>query len=429
MSQGWAVAVRELWYAAAALRAPRRSRAAIERRTLRGIQRLHAFARAEVAYYRDDPAYDVPIGTLDDLAKLPVLRKPVVRTEPERFHAPTRGWFQIDTTSGSTGHVLRVRHDADAYGYHGATLLRRFLAAGSRPWWTIAHIKPFPRPRRWFQRFGVFRRVVVPAGLPEPELKDRILALRPRVVMGYPVMLRALVRELSDAELAALRRRLRVVLSESELLTAETRALLGERLGVPVRDEYSAFEVLTIAHECRAGAMHVDEDRVHLEVVDDGQPVPDGTSGDAVVTHFRERAMPLLRYAIGDRVVALPPGCPCGSRFRRMRLLDGRVEDYLLLRSGKRIYFGTFGSISIGQPGIAELMVRQDEAGEVTVSIVHDPAAGLTFEQVADAVRGRVRDQLGFELPMRVVPIDRVPLTAGGKAQMIQSAFRPGSAP
>jgi hypothetical protein len=112
-----------------------------------------------------------------------------------------------------------------------------------------------------------------------------------------------------------------------------------------------------------------------------------------------------------------------------MRLLDGRVEDYLLTRSGKRIYFGTFGSISIGQPGIAELMIRQDETGEVTVSVVHDPAAGLTFEQVADAVRVRVRDQLGFELAMRVVPIDRVPLTAGGKAQMIRSAYRPPGPP
>ena len=170
---------------------------------------------------------------------------------------------------------------------------------------------------------------MVSAGLPERELAEGVLALRPRVLMGYPVMLRAVLRELSAAELAVLRRRLRLVLSESELLTDEIRALLTRGYGVPVRDEYSAFETLTIAAECRHGSLHVDEDRVYLEVVDpaDHRRQPDGEPGVPVVTHFRERAMPLVRYLVDDRVVAVPGACRCGSRFRRIRLLDGRIED------------------------------------------------------------------------------------------------------
>jgi phenylacetate-CoA ligase len=426
MSQGAAVAVRELWYAAAALVAPLRSRPAIRRRQLGGVNAMLAFARAGVEHYRD-PAYARPLARLEDLAGLPVIDKPLVRERPERFHAPERGWFQTDTTSGTTGSVLRVRHDAGAYGYHGATLLRRFLRAGCRPWWTIAHLKQFPRPSRWFQRFGVFRRTVVHSVLPEHELVERIMALRPNVIMGYPVMLRAVLRRLTAEDRRRLRRTLRLVLSESELLTAEVRAMLTAGFGVPVRDEYSAYEVLTIATECRRGAMHVDEDRVVFEVVDpdDGRPVPEGTPGVAVVTHYRERAMPLVRYRIDDRVVAEPGGCGCGSRFRRMRLLDGRIEDSLVLRDGTRVYFGAFGAVTLRQPGIAEFSVHQDETGEVTIWLVPDPTAGLSFEEVSAGVRRMLGDLLGFDLPLHIRAGTRVELTPGGKARLVRSDYRP----
>ncbi len=424
MSHGAAVAVRELWYAVEALRAPHRSRAAVERRALSGVRGMLEHARREVPHYRD-PAYDVRVESLADLARLPVLTKAEVRAAPERFHAPGPGWFQVDRTSGSTGRALEVRHDAHAYGYHGATLLRRFLAAGCRPWWTIAHIKPYPRPSRWFQRFGVFRRTVVSAGLPERELAEGVLALRPRVLMGYPVMLRAVLRELSAAELAVLRRRLRLVLSESELLTDEIRALLTRGYGVPVRDEYSAFETLTIAAECRHGSLHVDEDRVYLEVVDpaDHRRQPDGEPGVPVVTHFRERAMPLVRYLVDDRVVAVPGPCRCGSRFRRIRLLDGRVEDAVVLPDGRQVYFGAFWVAAGTVPGVAELAVRQDEQGTITVSVVPDRRAPRAFVDVADDVRACLRGQLGLEPAMRVVQVDRVELTPGGKARLVSSAY------
>jgi phenylacetate-CoA ligase len=428
VSQGRAVAVRELWFAAAALRAPRRSRAALDRAALRRIRAMLDHARAGIAYY-GGPEYDVRLDTLADVARMPLLRKEtLLALGVERFHAPLRGWVQEDLTSGTSGQLLRVRHDAGAYGYHGATLLRRFLMAGYRPWWTIAHIKPFPRPRRWFQRFGLFRRTVIHAGLPDRALVERILAARPHVIMAYPVMLRALLRGLSAEELARLRGRLRLVLTESELLTDDVRTLLADRFAVPVRDEYSAFEVLTVACQCRHGSMHIDEDRVHVEIVDDdGRPVPDGVDGVVVVTHFRERAMPLPRYLLGDRAIRLSDRCPCGSTFRRLVLTQGRSEDHVRLPGGRRIYIGTFLAMSKGVPGIAEFMVRQDETGAVTVLIV--PDGTRPFEELAGAIADMLADHLGDRVPLRIAQSGSVALTPGGKARLIQSSYRPDRNP
>ncbi len=423
--RGRAVAIRELLFALPVLRAPRRSRSAIERRALQGIKELFAYARSDVPYYAG-PAYDVVIESIDDLAKLPLLQKDTIRAvDPALLHGPWPGWFQEDLTSGTTGRVVKIRHDSVAYGYHGATIMRRFFTSGYRPWWTIVQIKPFPRPVRWFQKLGIFRRTVVHAGLPETELKDEVLRLRPNVLMGYPVMLRGLLRTLSDSEMARLRRSLRLVFTDSELVTEPVRAMLAERFGVPVCDEYSAYEVLTVGSHCRFGQMHVDEDRVVLELVDDdGTPVPDGEEGAVVVTHYRERAMPLLRYWLGDRAIGLPPECRCGSNFRRMVLTQGRSEDFVVLPNGRRIYIGAILALGLVVPGVSEFMVRQDESGEVTIHLVVDPHAGLGFDEVADNIRTMMNDHLGFDIGLRVVPIDKVTISPGGKARLIESRFQ-----
>lgn len=430
MSSGILVALNELRYLPAALLAGTRSRAAIERHARREVNRMLAFARTHVPHYRDGAAYpDRPLASLAELSRLPLLDKPtVLAAGVDRFHTPglRRGRYRADRTSGSTGTVLQVRHDAAAYGYHGATLVRRFLQVGYRPWWRIAQIKGYERPVRWFQRLGLFRRVVVPAGLPEAEIARRVLAARPHVIMGYPVLLRAVLRQLSAVDISRLRRTLRLVMTDSELLTDEVAALLADGFAAPVHDEYSAYEVLTIATGCRAGSMHVDEDRVWLEIVDDrGQPVPDGTVGSVVVTHFRERAMPLVRYRPGDRAMVVPGPCPCGRQFRRLKLVDGRVNDYLVLPDGRRVYSAALLALAHSTPGLAEYMVRQDGAGAVTVHLVPDQRARVSYPQLVADFSRRFAEVVGVELPLRFVRADRVELTGSGKGRFIESAYRP----
>jgi phenylacetate-CoA ligase len=429
MNSGFGVAVSELRHLPAVWRAGRWPAAELERRALRELNRMLTFVQARVPYYREHPGYaGPPLRSLAELDRLPILDKPaVLAAGVDRFHPPGLApRYRIDLTSGTTGRRLQVRHDTAAYGYHGATVARRLLAAGHRPWWRIAQIKGDRRPTRWFQRLGVFPRVVVPAGLPADQIKDRVLATRPHLIMGCPVMLRALLRSLSSAEGARLRRTLRLLMTDSELLTDRVAGALARGFGVPVFDEYSAFEVLTVSSQCRAGAMHVDEDRVWLEIVDEaGRPVPDEVIGSVVVTHFRERAMPLVRYLLGDRARLVRGGCRCGRGFRRMQLVDGRTNDYLLLPDGRRVYSAILLWLMGETPGLAECMMRQDESGAVTVHLVPDPRAGLSYPQIVDGLTRAFAAAVGAAVDLRFARTDRIELTAGGKARMIESAYRP----
>ncbi|MBB5874175.1 phenylacetate-CoA ligase [Allocatelliglobosispora scoriae] len=433
MSGGLAVAVRELRHLPSVWRAPRRDPATTRRLALAGVNEMLAYCRERVPHFAGDAYAGGPLRSLDELATLPTLTKrEVLDAGVEAFHAPDlpESRFRTDVTSGTTGTRLTIRHDVDAYGYHGATVLRRFLLSGYRPWWRIAHIKPFPRPTRWFQRLGLFPRVVVNAGQSEAAIARDVLAVRPQLIMGYPVVLRGMLRSMDDGDLTALRRGLRLVMTDSELLTDEVAALLGDRFGVPVYDEYSAYEVLTVSSGCRAGSMHVDEDRVWLEIVDDdGVAVPDGTAGAVVVTHFRERAMPLPRYRLGDRAMIVPGGCPCGSGLRRMKLVDGRTNDFIELPGGRRVYSGVFLSLAMYTPGVAECMIRQDASGEITVHLVPDAPGPAAFAAASQAFTTAFAALVDEPVPLRFVEAERIELTPGGKGRFVESAYRDGGRP
>lgn len=430
MSGGLGVALRELRRLPEVWRAPQLTADEVDRRALAEVNRMLEHAFTSVPYYRGQSPPQLPLPSLARLDQFPVLTKrDVLDAGVERFRTPglAPSSYQVDVTSGTTGTRLEVWHDVDCYGYQGAAVLRRFLRSGYRPWWTIAQIKPFDRPARWFQRLGLFPRVVVNAGQSQEAIAADLLRIRPRLLMAYPVVLRAMLRTLSPAELARLRSRLRLVFTDSELLTDETAELFEREFGVPILDEYSAYEVLTMATECRSGSMHIDADRTWIEIVGpDGRPVPDGTEGVVTVTHFRERAMPLVRYQVGDRATMVPGRCACGSPFRRLKLTSGRVNDFITLPSGRHVFSGVFLSVAMFADGVAECMVRQAADGTVTVHLV---PSGSGPDAFADGVAGFARafaDLVDEPVDFVFEPTDRVTLTPGGKGKFLESDYRPG---
>jgi phenylacetate-coenzyme A ligase PaaK-like adenylate-forming protein len=86
------------------------------------------------------------------------------------------------------------------------------------------------------------------------------------------------------------------------------------------------------AVECdRHAGLHLFEDQVLLEVVDDEyRPVPDGEVGTRLlITNLYNRTQPLIRYELNDLVTVSPDPCPCGRPFPLLKSIDGRSDDVL----------------------------------------------------------------------------------------------------
>ncbi len=401
------------------------NREKLEKRQLNKLRKLLSHSRRSVPIYSNDRNYDISLGTLEDVGKLPILRKCDLQDSGKEFQDQSyikKNKAILCITSGSTGEPTRIYHDKFCFDYHTAVGVRRVLATGKySPTYRLLHIRPVPLKKRLFEYLGLFRREIIPASLPIKEIKKIILKYRPDGLVGYPVYLRDLIASLTQEELYSIRKNLKILFTESEMLTKSHRDFIEKSFGVEIFDDYSAYETLSITFECSHHRHHIVEDRLFLEILDDeGRPVADGVEGNIVLTSFLERAMPIIRYGIGDRGILSSCPCPCGRTFKTLELTQGRAEDYILLSNGEKIYSATILHMAAQLNGVREVYLYQNQAGEVTIYYV--PFNWITdFSRIEKFIRNYFKEYCSVPFHFSICPSESIPRTKGGKARLIYS--------
>ncbi|MBW2097081.1 MAG: phenylacetate--CoA ligase [Deltaproteobacteria bacterium] len=99
--------------------------------------------------------------------------------------------------------------------------------------------------------------------------------------------------------------------------------------------------------------IHYWADYYILEILDPEtlQPVPEGETGEMVVTTLKKEATPLIRYRTRDLTRLIPGECPCGSMLPRHDRLLGRSDDMIIFRA-VNIYPGQIDHVLSGIKGI-----------------------------------------------------------------------------
>ena len=131
--------------------------------------------------------------------------------------------------------------------------------------------------------------------------------------------------------------KLRVGVFGAEPWSEEMRREIEARLGITALDIYGLSEVMgpAVAMECpHKLGLHLAEDHFIPEVVDpeSGESLPDGESGELVLTCVTKEALPLLRYRTGDLTRLERGQCECGRTTARMSKPMGRTDDMLIVR-------------------------------------------------------------------------------------------------
>jgi putative adenylate-forming enzyme len=164
---------------------------------------------------------------------------------------------------------------------------------------------------------------------PLDRLVAELNAFAPVYLASYPTMLVLLAEQRTAGRLKVAPQ---IVWSGGEFLAPAARAELERAFGCPVLNEYGASEFLSIAFGCREGWLHVNADWVILEPVDaDFRAVrPGDVSHTVLLTNLANRVQPLIRYDLGDAVVANPAPCRCGSPLPAIRV-EGRREDVVTM--------------------------------------------------------------------------------------------------
>ena len=250
---------------------------------------------------------------------------------------------------------------------------------------------------------------------PAASVAAQLAAFRPHTVYGLPSALLEVADSLRDAGDLGVRR----IFTSGELLRPAVRQAISEGFGARVFDVYGSSETKEIAWECVAGSMHVNADVVRVEVLDDAdRPLPAGVEGDLVATLLVNRAMPLLRYRIGDRGSLLAGRCPCGHPFPLLGVVTGRRADVLVLADGHRVspYALTCAMEQVGD--VLRYQVTQLDPARLRVRAILDPSADRL--RIAGRIRAAMQGEVAHFLETDVEFVDRLPTGPRAKFRVVE---------
>jgi phenylacetate-CoA ligase len=209
--------------------------------------------------------------------------------------------------------------------------------------------------------------------------------------------------------------------------TEETRRRIEQIYGCDVYNSYGLTEMNGpgIAFECEHKAgLHLWEDNFILEIIhpDTGEPLPEGQTGEMVLTSLKREAMPILRYRTRDITSIIPEPCKCGRTHRRFARITGRSDDMLIIR-GVNMFPQQIERVLMSFPQVGRNYVIVIEGLDDMTIKVELTAAGFDGQvEHLSALQKQMVEKLKAETWVRpkveLVPAGSLPV-AEGKAKRV----------
>lgn len=190
---------------------------------------------------------------------------------------------------------------------------------------------------------------------------------------------------------------------------------LGEKWGISVTENYGMSELCGpgVSGECQAlQGMHINEDYFIPEIIDPatGKVLPEGATGELVITPVWKEALPVLRYRTRDITSLHYEKCSCGRTTVRMSKIQGRSDDMLVL-GGVNIFPSQIEEVLFNTEGIGKhYQIKVFKKGyldkiEVVVELIDaDLLDSFTLlENLSRTIRARLRSVLGIDAKVTLV--------------------------
>ena len=127
-----------------------------------------------------------------------------------------------------------------------------------------------------------------------------------------------------------------------ELLRPEVRTRIEKLFNCKTADQYGCNEAGSIAYECSEKKLHINTANVYVEIIKDGVIQPEGEFGNIYITSLCNKAMPFVRYNIGDIGRIVSDKCSCGKKERVIEISGAREIDYVITDTNEKITSSLF---------------------------------------------------------------------------------------
>ena len=376
----------------------------------------------------------------DQLENWPVLSKQTLRANSAAFVADDcdRSHMVHDHTSGTTGTSLSVwlsRKTVQEWYALFEARWRRWYGVSRHDRWAIVGgqlVTPVAndRPPFWVWNSGMNQLYMSSYHLSPKHVGvclDALVKYKVRYILGYSSSLYSLA--LGALEAGRNDVQLKVAITNAEPLLAYQREAIEKAFGCAARETYGMGEAVAAASECEARSLHLWPEAGVVEVFDGNEISRPGTAGDLVCTGLLNHDMPLVRYRVGDAGMLSTDSniCACGRSLPRLHSLEGRSDDVLYTRAGRRV--GRLDPVFKGGLPVREAQIVQETLDRVRVRFV--PASGYRNSD-GQTIISRLRDRMG-DVEVILDSVESIPRTRNGKFRAvvceIPMALRPGDSP
>jgi phenylacetate-CoA ligase len=364
----------------------------------------------------------------EDLKQLPVLHKATVQEHYPQLRSriiPDKH-CSIAHTSGTTGGGLRFAATREAIREQWAVWwrYRRWHGIDFDTWCGYfggRSVVPLSQKNPPFWRYNLPSRQILFSGyhMNEKNLAFYVNLLRkkkPPWLHGYPSLLALLASYLMDKN-DTIGYPVQWITVGAENLLPHQLTLIEKAFGVRPRQHYGMAEGVANFSECPLGSLHVDEDFAAVEFV----PYEDGSGYKIIGTNFSNLATPLVRYDTGDIAEVLDGACSCGRPGRIVKRIDGRQEDYIVLKNGSKL--GRMDHVFKDMLNIREAQLFQNIPGKLSVRIVKGPLYSMNDEE---RLYKELVKRVGNNMDIALAYVNELERSKTGKLRFVVSEIEEG---
>lgn len=215
----------------------------------------------------------------------------------------------------------------------------------------------------------------------------------------------------------------------SERWSQKMRERIKDELGIQIYDIYGLTEVygpgIGISCDYDQG-MHYWDDYIYIEILDPEtlKPVPDGEWGEICITTLVKEGAPLIRFRTHDLSRIIPGECPCGSKFPRLDVIQGRTDDMMKIK-GVNVFPRQIEEVLALFPELSsEYQIRISHvAGRDTMRIYVETDGTHDFLKTAERIANEVKSKVGFTPLVKVVEIGLLPRSEKKTKRVIDERY------
>lgn len=217
----------------------------------------------------------------------------------------------------------------------------------------------------------------------------------------------------------------------AEMWTEEMRREIEKRFGLKAYNVYGLTEIIGpgVGHECQAQqGIHIQEDHFYPEIIDPetGEVLPEGRTGELVLTTLTKEGVPMLRFRTRDITALIPGECSCGRTLRRVERIQGRSDDMIKVRGVMLFPYQIEKAILEVQgiePHYQIILTRPHHLDEIEVQVevskenFSDDVK--TMESLKKKLEKRIEETVGVRVAVTLVEPKSLPRSEGKAKRVI----------